>query len=92
VLFALASMAITTEGSVATTSSEPVSVQIVDRTHKDDRLSPIPARDAKAFQLPLQIDAPRTPVSSRGLPHGCESLASSLTHSPVAEIAGRCLS
>jgi len=45
-----------------------------------------------AFQLPLQIDAPRTSVSSRGLPHGCESLASSLTHSPAAEIAGRCLS
>jgi hypothetical protein len=92
VLLALASTAITTKGSVATASSEPVPVQIVDRTHKGDRLPLIDARDGKAFELPLQVNAPRTLASSRGLPDGCESLVSSLARSPVAEIAGRCLS
>jgi hypothetical protein len=93
VLLAIVSIAVTIERSVAIAwSGAAASTEIVDRTRKGDRLPLIPAWDGDAAELPLQVDAPRTKAPRRGLPDGCESLASSLTRSPVARIAGRCLS
>ena len=93
VLLALASMAIRTEGSGGAASSGLVATaQIVDRTHKGDRFPLIPASSGKAIDPAPQVNAPHTPAFRGGLPHGCEPLASSLTHSRLAEIAGRCVS
>ena len=56
------------------------SIEIVNRTRKADRL-PL-----------IQINVPRTPSYDSKLPDGCDSLVSSLTHSHLAHIAGRCVS
>jgi len=39
----------------------------------------------------LKVNLRRMPAPERGLADGCESLASSPAHSPLAQIAGRCL-
>jgi hypothetical protein len=70
------------ELSVATAWSEATTtVEIVNRTAKADRL-PL----ASAIQTKL------LPAPDQKLLDGCESLASSLIRSPLARIAGRCLS
>jgi hypothetical protein len=56
------------------------SVEIVNRTRKADRLPMV------------QINVPRAPAYDARLPDGCESLASALTRSNLARIAGRCVS
>ena len=53
-------------------------METVDRTHKSDRL-PV-----------AQVSVPRVPVY--GLPEGCDALVSSLVHSGLERIAGRCVS
>jgi hypothetical protein len=78
---------VTAELSVSTTwsaaSSMAPSMETVNRTRKGDRL-PVPAlhRDSVNFRL-------EHPVK---LPVGCESIASFLARSPLAETAGYCLS
>jgi hypothetical protein len=78
---------ITAELSVSTSwsaaSSMATSTETVNRTHKADRL-PLPAlhRDSVNFRL-------EHPAK---LPIGCESVASFLARSPLAQIAGRCVS
>jgi hypothetical protein len=62
----------------ATTSIGALSEETVDRTHKGDRL-PV-----------AQVSVPRVPVY--GLPEGCDALVSSLVHSGLERIAGRCVS
>jgi hypothetical protein len=65
---------------IASARPEDGSLQIVNRTQKNDR-------------LPLaQIKVPRAPMSDASLPEGCDSLVSSLTRSDLARIAGRCVS
>src|SRR6266446_6399871 len=71
------------ELSVATAWSEAATaVEMVNRTAKADRL-PL----ASAIQMKFL----RTPAPNQKLLIGCESLASSLVHSPLAPVAGRCL-
>jgi hypothetical protein len=64
--------------SIGAQSDAPL--EIVNRTHKGDR-------------LPLaQVNVARAPVYDLKLPEGCDSLVSSLTRSQLARIAGRCVS
>ena len=79
---------ITAELSVSTTtwsaaSSMPPSVETVNRTSKGDRL-PLPPLHSDSVNFQLQHPAK--------LPVGCESVASSITRSPLAETARYCLS
>jgi len=71
------------ELSVATAawSEAATAVEMVNRTAKADRL-PL----ASVIQMKF------LPAPDQKLPDGCESLASSLVRSPLARIAGRCLS
>ena len=83
----LAAVAIITSGlSVATTSSAFSVVSpadIVDRSHKGNRLPVMPTPPFKSTK--------RT-GSNYELPVGCEAVTSPLTHSASANIARRCLS
>jgi len=90
VLLAISSGALSIEASVATARlGAAASVTTVDHTRKGDRL---PGLDKNVRSLSREIDSTRPSVRRDGLPEGCESLASSLTRSAVAKIAGRCLS
>ena len=81
VLIITAELSVSTSWSAA--SSMATSMETVNRTHKTDRL-PLPAlhRDSVNFRL-------EHPAK---LPVGCESVASSITRSPLAETARYCLS
>src|SRR5262245_18884952 len=93
VLLAIVSIVIGIEVSVATASSGAVpSTEIVNRAQKGDRLPVAPALHQNPVNRPPEVNLPRTSAPDRGLADGCESLASPLAHSPLAQIAGRCLS
>ena len=94
VLLATLSVVIGIEVSVATASPGAVSsMEIVDRARKGNRLPLVPALHQNPVNRPPEeVNLPRIPAPDRGLADGCESLASPLTHSPLAQIAGRCLS
>jgi hypothetical protein len=62
--------------------------EMVNRNGKGDRL-PLDRLPAKQ---PLKIETLRTLPRGQGLAEGCEPLASSLSRSSLANIAGRCLS
>jgi hypothetical protein len=57
---------------------------VVNRALKTDR--PIPVKQW------LRSNYPLAPAFGRRLDDGCESLVSTLSHSPLAQNAGRCLS
>ena len=64
----------------------------VNRTAKGDRLTLVPELHHVPAQQPAKIEALRTLQPDHELADGCEPLASSLSRSPLANIAGRCLS
>jgi hypothetical protein len=66
--------------------------EMVNRNGKSDRLPLVPALHSLPVKQPVKIEALRTPRRDQELAEGCESLASSLSHSSLADIAGRCLS
>jgi hypothetical protein len=93
VLLATVSIVIGIEISVATASSGVApSVEIVNRALKGNRLPLVPALHQNSVSEPLEVNVPRVPAPDGGLADGCESLASLLARSPLAQIAGRCLS
>jgi hypothetical protein len=67
-------------------------VEIVNRSGKSDRLQRAPQFHRNTVNQLLRINFPRTPAPDQELIDGCESVASSLTHSPFARVASRCLS
>ena len=66
--------------------------EMVNRNGKGDRLPLIPAFHPNERSLPVEINVTRTPDPDQQLLDGCESLASPLSHSLSAQIAGRCVS
>jgi hypothetical protein len=82
-------------GAIGAEPSVMISTQVVDRSHKGDRLDaqPQPILMVRDFQLidvhPVRIQVFHPQPSS--LPVGCDSLASALAESPFADLAGRCL-
>jgi len=91
VLLAIVSVVIGIEVSVATAFSRAApSTEIINRTQKGDRLPVVPALPQDPVNRPPEVNLPHIP--DQDLADGCESLASPLAHSPLAQIAGRCLS
>jgi hypothetical protein len=87
--FAVASFLIGLEVSATTAApslqrSEPV----VNRTLKGDRLPTTPAKSRNAVNGPVEMKAPPAPR----LLDGCEPMVSAIGQSPLAQIAGRCVS
>ena len=93
VALVILSVIINLEDSVATAlSGVEASGQIVDHTRKGDRLPLVPAFHRNALNQPLEIKVLLSPNADSELADGCESLVSSLAHSPWANVAGRCVS
>jgi hypothetical protein len=65
--------------------------EMVNRNGKGDRLALVPALHPLPAKQPMKIETLRT-LRYQELAEGCESLASSLSRSSLANIAGRCLS
>ena len=66
--------------------------EMANRNGKSDRLPLVPALHPLPVKQPVKIEALRTSPRDQELAEGCESLASSLSRSSLANIAGRCLS
>jgi len=83
-------------GAVNLDPPATISTQVVDRSHKGDRLDRPPqpvltVRDFKRIEVhPVRIQVFNRPQSSP-LPVGCDALAGLLAGSPLADLAGRCL-
>jgi hypothetical protein len=66
--------------------------EIVNRSGKGDRLPVVPALHRLPAKQPVKIGTLRTLPRDQELAAGCEPLASSLSRSSLANVAGRCLS
>jgi hypothetical protein len=82
VLFIIAEISASTTWSAA--SSMAASMETVNRTHKTDRLPLVPVLHRNTLSIRLEHPAK--------LPVDCESVASPITRSPLAESARYCLS
>jgi len=88
VIFTLISIFGSIELSGATAASESAaSAEGVNRAAKADRLPLVPIFGRNIVNPPKGARAP-----DQKLFDGCEALASTLTRSPLAQLAGRCLS
>ena len=66
--------------------------EMVNRNGKGDRLPVVPVSHRLSAKQPAKIETLPTLQRHHELSDGCESLASSLSRSSLASIAGRCLS
>jgi hypothetical protein len=66
--------------------------EMVNRNGKGDRLPVVPVLHRLSAKQPVKIETLATLQPQQELSEGCESLASSLSRSSLANIAGRCLS
>jgi hypothetical protein len=90
-LVAVVSMLIGIKASAASLwSGAAFSQQNINSARKDDRL-PLQLASEAGPARRIEANAPRLSVE-RGLPDGCEAVASSLTRTTVSQIAGRCVS
>ena len=85
----------TSEGSCTrfncTADTKVTAGEMVNRTGKGDRLPIVPALHRVHAKQPVH-ETLRTLLRNQELAEGCEPLASSLSRSSLANIAGRCLS
>jgi hypothetical protein len=86
-ILAFISILVDIELSVTTPSGSPAAVENVNRAGKANRLLTLPTIGRNILNPPVRIWA-----SDQELFDGCEALASPLAHSPLAQMAGRCLS
>jgi hypothetical protein len=66
--------------------------EMVNRNGKGDRLPVVQALRRLPAKQAVKIESVRALLRDQELAEGCESLASSLSRSSLANIAGRCLS
>jgi hypothetical protein len=66
--------------------------EVVNRNAKGDRLPVVPVLNRLSAKQPVKIETVRTLPRDQELADGCESLASPLSRSSLANVAGRCLS
>ena len=99
--FALTAFALALEISPITPApSAEQTRSMVNRTLKGDRLplTPGQSRNAvngpveNAVNGPIELNVPPAPAPKSELLMGCEPIVSSIGQSPLARVAGRCLS
>jgi hypothetical protein len=91
--FAVACFLIGLEVSATTAApSLGQSATTVNRTLKSDRMQVTPANSRNAVNGPIEIKAPAAPAPKPRLLDGCEPMVSAIGQSPLAQIAGRCVS
>src|SRR5262249_4491706 len=76
--------------STATTAAPSVEQTTVNRSLKGDRLQVAPGVSRNA--VPFEIKAPKAPAAAPELLEGCEPVVSSIGQTPLAKVAGRCVS
>lgn len=93
VVFAIAVFLVGLEVS-ATTAAPSVTrtAPMVNRTLKSDRMPLVSTKSRNAVNGPTEIKAPPAPAPKPKLLDGCEPVVSAIGHSPLAQIAGRCVS
>lgn len=93
VLVATVSIVTAIEVSLAPAWSGAVPIgETINRASKGDRLPPVPTLHPDAVNRSLEVNRrPRT-RAPQSLTEGCEALVSPLARTPLAYIAGRCLS
>jgi hypothetical protein len=92
-MFAVASFLIGLEvSSTATTAAPSVEQTTVNRSLKGDRMQIVPSKSRNAVNGPFEIKAPQSPAALPELLDGCEPVISSIGQTPLAKIAGRCVS
>ncbi len=93
VLVATVSFFTTIEVSLAPAWSGAVPVaETINRASKGDRLPPGPTFHPDAVNQPLEVNRLPRIRAQQSLMDGCEALVSPLARTPLAYIAGRCLS
>ena len=65
---------------------------MVNRTLKSDRMPLASTKSRNAVNGPFEIKAPQAPAAMPELLDGCEPVISSIGQTPLAKIAGRCVS
>lgn len=91
--FAIASFLIGLEVSATTAApSLDKTAPVMNRTLKSDRLPLVPSKNRNAVNGPVEIKTPPVPAAKPRLLDGCEPIISSIGQSPLAQVAGRCLS
>jgi hypothetical protein len=90
VVLAIAFIIIALEVSLATAGPEPKPSIKVSR--KGDRLPLVTPLSRDPGHQPLHVNVRSSTASDGKMADGCEALVSSLAHSPLKYIAGRCLS
>jgi hypothetical protein len=90
---AVASFLVGLEVSATTTAASSITttVPMMNRALKGDRLPLVHGGTRNAVNGPVEIKAPPAPAKPRLL-EGCEPVVSSIGQSPLAQVAGRCLS
>ena len=81
---------------VSATTAAPSAGQTtltINRALKSDRMPVVPVKSHNAVNGPAETNAPTgTPVPKPRLLDGCEPMVSAIGQSPLAQIAGRCVS
>jgi len=78
---------------VSSTTAAPSGARtapMVNRTLKSDRMPLVSTKSRNAVNGPAETNAPPAPKPK--LLDGCEPVVSAIGHSPLAQIAGRCVS
>jgi hypothetical protein len=65
---------------------------MVNRTLKSDRLPLVSIKSRNAVNGPAEMQPPPAPAPKPRLLDGCESIVSMIGQSPLAQVAGRCVS
>jgi hypothetical protein len=91
---ALATFLVGVEISAISTASPSLSstTPMVNRTLKSDRLPLVSSKSRNAVNGPVETQTPPAPTPKPKLLDGCEPMVSAIGHSPLAQIAGRCVS
>ena len=91
--FAVACFLIGLEVSATTAAPSASQTSLtINRTLKSDRMQVTPANSRNAVNGPIEIKAPAAPAPKPRLLDGCEPMVSAIGQSPLAQIAGRCVS
>ena len=93
-LFAVAAFLLCLELSATSTASASFSrsAPMVNRTLKSDRLPLVSIKSRNAVNGPAEMQPPPAPAPKPRLLDGCESIVSMIGRSPLAQVAGRCVS
>ena len=93
-LFAIAAFLLCLELSATSTASASFSrgAPLVNRALKSDRLPLVSIKSRNAVNGPAEMQPAPAPAPKPRLLDGCEPIVSAIGQTPLAQVAGRCVS